>query len=393
MKYTLTLSCGHEETVDIYGSKDERKRKIWYYENHDICSACAEAHRKAREEEADQMEQELGLPELSGSPKQVAWAKRIRLDLYQSMTDKDGYHAGWGNNYKRIIRRNLKFGMAPESQLEFAEKIIENPAAAFMYATSARYYIDNFGYSEDLYKFLDDQFKAEEKFMASIQPEAIAYEAEITVEPEKMEHDTLCTIKKPDGHNCVSVKSDYDRELIDMLKARGFKWSREDKEWFKNMKDTDGKIEDRIAEIGNALLNAGWPVRIPDAAAREKAVKGTFEPTYPRWIYSKTDHSDTLYFMFDDDIWDEMLKATIRAKRSDSTFYLPVSRLPEIEEIAETYGFKYTAEAQRIIDAYKANRIVVAPAAAPKVDIQDHRNDIKDILNSEAKVLDRLTDD
>ena len=34
MKYTLTYSCGHTGTVQLYGKTEERERKIKYYEEY-----------------------------------------------------------------------------------------------------------------------------------------------------------------------------------------------------------------------------------------------------------------------------------------------------------------------------------------------------------------------
>jgi len=40
MKYDVKFSCGHEETVELFGKYADRERKIDYYKNYGICSAC-----------------------------------------------------------------------------------------------------------------------------------------------------------------------------------------------------------------------------------------------------------------------------------------------------------------------------------------------------------------
>ena len=40
MKYTLTYSCGHTGTVQLYGKTEERERKIKYYEEYGLCPEC-----------------------------------------------------------------------------------------------------------------------------------------------------------------------------------------------------------------------------------------------------------------------------------------------------------------------------------------------------------------
>ena len=66
MKYTITHSCGHEEQVELFGKAADRDRKVAAMES-EPCSEC-----RAKEAHVD------GLPDLEGSPKQVAWAGDIR---------------------------------------------------------------------------------------------------------------------------------------------------------------------------------------------------------------------------------------------------------------------------------------------------------------------------
>ena len=80
--YTITYACGHEGTVNLYGSYDERDRKIAWLETQD-CPHCKKAQLKAK---VDSITEEKNLPELSGSEKQIAWAKEIRA-LYVEYYD------------------------------------------------------------------------------------------------------------------------------------------------------------------------------------------------------------------------------------------------------------------------------------------------------------------
>lgn len=54
MKYTVKMSCGHEDVVELFGPGAERERKIAGYEAHGLCREC---YRKKRQEE----EQAIGL--------------------------------------------------------------------------------------------------------------------------------------------------------------------------------------------------------------------------------------------------------------------------------------------------------------------------------------------
>lgn len=78
MKYDVKFSCGHTQTVELFGAGAERERKIAYYERFGMCSECyakmqAEAIEKAN----------VGMPILEGSEKQVAWANKIRASLVE----------------------------------------------------------------------------------------------------------------------------------------------------------------------------------------------------------------------------------------------------------------------------------------------------------------------
>ena len=42
MKYDVTFSCGHAETVEIYGKTEDREKKIAYYGKSGICRKCYE---------------------------------------------------------------------------------------------------------------------------------------------------------------------------------------------------------------------------------------------------------------------------------------------------------------------------------------------------------------
>ena len=48
MKYEIMMSCGHEDTVELFGKEKERDRKIEYLKIHGLCKEC---YRKKKEEE------------------------------------------------------------------------------------------------------------------------------------------------------------------------------------------------------------------------------------------------------------------------------------------------------------------------------------------------------
>lgn len=46
-KYTIKFSCGHEEEKQLFGPNKDRERKIKFFEERGVCSACYRAEKKA----------------------------------------------------------------------------------------------------------------------------------------------------------------------------------------------------------------------------------------------------------------------------------------------------------------------------------------------------------
>lgn len=40
MKYDVNFSCGHKETIELFGKTNERERKISYFKKYGVCSCC-----------------------------------------------------------------------------------------------------------------------------------------------------------------------------------------------------------------------------------------------------------------------------------------------------------------------------------------------------------------
>ena len=99
-----THTCGHDgERYQAYGPGAGRERELARIESH----PCPDCLKKA----ADEAAQKAGLPMLSGSPKQIAWATEIRERALRLHPDGSG------------LRRSLM--------------------GCFTFETSAEWYIDN----------------------------------------------------------------------------------------------------------------------------------------------------------------------------------------------------------------------------------------------------------
>lgn len=104
MKYDVKFSCGHTATVSLFGPNKDRERKISWYETHGECPECYKARKQAEREAIDaqaaQESKEKQWPELSGTPKQVAWANAIRKEKIDELmtlepTEKGMRYIAW----------------------------------------------------------------------------------------------------------------------------------------------------------------------------------------------------------------------------------------------------------------------------------------------------------
>lgn len=114
-QYKVNYSCGHTGIVNLFGKGAEREQKIAWYEKQGLCPECyakeKEAAREALRNAAKAQAQELKLPELEGTEKQVNWAIAIRAQMLKRYEAK-------ANNAKLILDRIEEARRAYETQNE-----------------------------------------------------------------------------------------------------------------------------------------------------------------------------------------------------------------------------------------------------------------------------------
>lgn len=125
--YEITRSCGHTESIQIYGTNvhGERERKAALLAE----QPCGDCRRAGRDQAASAQAAELGLHALTGSERQVAWAMTIRAT---AMT-------GLGTWRAQIAER---LASHPDEQ-ERADELLATLATVVAGHTDARWWIDN----------------------------------------------------------------------------------------------------------------------------------------------------------------------------------------------------------------------------------------------------------
>lgn len=359
--YNGKYSCGHEGRVNIVGPTKDRQWKVdRHFEK--MCPACWEKHLKEEREKerakAAELADEMELPELHGSEKQVAWANTIRVKLIENLDER-----AKNDNLDGLIDWIIKVKIAANFWIDNRNEI---PAV--------------------LYKTLWEDYKK------SINEEPVPQEVvdETTLEPaECIKPGRVEIVVKDD-----SVKAFYEKDddFINIVKRLQFKWTGV---WERAISELTGSAEDRAAELGNRLLAAGFRVTIQDPKVREMAINGMFEPECERWIQYNTKKEKLAIRWFDRN---EYMYNAAR-KIPTSSYYsltgsvlVDISHYEEVIEYAALYGCKISKRAQVEIDRYKNIKYnKVEPVSA---EIQDNNVDgLKAILESSREVLEDLKDD
>lgn len=142
--YTVRHNCGHDEAINLVGKHADRERKIGWMEKQD-CRACWQA---AQAKTAQVHAGQVGLPDLTGSERQVAWALTLRGSWYNTVQDRNG------DRYLRSIGQSFLGNLAAHKLTqELVKQVCPTPAAYkgmhdatvadLLKETAAKFWIEN----------------------------------------------------------------------------------------------------------------------------------------------------------------------------------------------------------------------------------------------------------
>lgn len=385
--YYGTFSCGCEGRVNVIGPHKYREFKIERAFSK-ICPECYEKHLKEKREkanrEAEKKNKEWELPELTGTEKQVAWANTLRIEFIDKIKNKlhELNENRIDRDYKEYLRDNnillKEFKIFIKDVDWLIDYILNNK-------TEAIFYIDNRTFSLNLLMSLykENEIAKEREEMKDIIDES-------TLAPKEIKYPGFVEIKFNEDNISATYEKNYD--FRDIVKDLGYKWGNGC--WIKKIKETSGLYKDRVAELGNKLLNAGFSVLILDEEARKKAVNADYEVECTRWIYRR---KGTTKLALN---WKERNENLYNAARKlpgskwDSpSVIVDVSHFKEIEEFAESYGFKFTVTAREYIEKYKEEITGLSTVEVVNSKECIEKDGLKEILNSSRDVLDDLKED
>ena len=342
--YYGTYSCGHEGRVNIIGPTKDRE---WKKEKHfsGLCPECykkaLDQRRQSENEAAEKAAEEMELPELSGSPKQKAWANTIRVDVIEKFSEEIRNFRNSGKVKTRIF--------VDRDFVSITVEDMESMMDILIHKTEARFWIDRRGKKLDV--FFNDLYKELEKnkIPDEVSEEILKEEAALTVKPDENTFEGIVKISSKNGAILAEYKkNDKFREIV---KSLGYIW---DRCWSKHVTEYNGPEKDRIAEIGNKLLANGFTVQFPDSETRDMAISGNFSPECKRWVKYDTERRklSISWKGYNDDIYQAARKIS-GAKWHDGTMMVPVEYFSEVIDFAETMGFMFSKRAQKEIECFK----------------------------------------
>jgi len=329
--------CGAEFDVQMYGKSSDREWKIdnWSW----ICDDCKEKDRTEKIVKSRAEAQDMGLPELIGSPKQIAWAETIRIKILNALAKhiKQEVDNGQQQEMDRLFQHICTIF---ESRF-WIDYRSESPGSILIYAARAVPTND------------DITFEKEAEIEAILRPESTLTEtiAEISIISNNIK------IRFPE-------RRDDFREIVKY--QHYFRW--DGSNWVRTMRAINPTPFDKVAELGAVLLKAGFPVRIFDEKIREQIINDRVERENTRLICAQTKGEYKGWF-------------AIQWRRRDGDFYQNAKRLPgarynkpaivipsehfeEVLDFAETEGFKLTEGAGKLLVAAreaKEKTLVVDP--------------------------------
>ena len=413
-KYDVRFSCGHTVTVQLYGKESDRQRTIEWYKNYGLCPECYKKkiaeEKQAAADEANAEAKKMGLPDLKGSEKQVAWANTIRGSIMKEVNEdldrsyrqlkkaeKEG-RTEFVKNVKNLIDLLNAIGEVVASETS-AHKIIDWRGSIHIEdwcydymrdydklisgSIPRDYMHDNYG-SELLDRALD-------LLLDGKTPDQEAEEAKtVVLSPEHKESETMVKVIYTDEE--VSVESPKDAGVIEAAKSCGFRW--DGSVWMMKIGVKTGSAADRAAEIANKLLLAGYQVTVPESI-RQAAVSGSYEPRCTRWVSKYTDDDDHVYVSWDrdDDMYYHAKEITGAKWFSRRGMRVPTSSADEIEDFAQLYGFRITDGAKEAIAEYRKSVTIVAPESGATAEKKDGQEDLDGILQSSREVIEDLKDE
>lgn len=356
-KYEVTCKCGHTITVNLTGSWEERKNSMEYYES-SLCPDCAWKEKKARREQqieaALEKTKELNLPELTDARTDDQFRK---ANLYRMSYIENAKKFLDELKDKETVNVSTDDRVSNKADKETLQKAIEY---GIKHYTTASFWTSHKDCCETIRKaiFGDDfqSFSITEHFVDDYKEDIennnksgdTPTPLELTVTPEDN--------KKPNIVHFIidrkTIKIDYpikDDDFIKVVKNNYYQWGIST--WQRKIDKWSGTIDDRIANVGYHLLQAGFTVRFLNVKQRDMAVNRTYEVEQTRWVTLKDGTFSISWKGYNGELYTAARKIPGSKWISVGSYVsVPYERYEKLQRFAVDYGFSLSDKVKEVIE-------------------------------------------
>ncbi len=343
--------CKEEYRVQMYGPIKQREWKIENWNG--ICDECREKNRQAKNEADALRNKDAGLPDLTGSEKQIAWAETIRADKITEIEEQfqkwEELRQSRPERLEKHLNKYFPNCDPTPTRMEAAFRLIQRQK-------ESRFWIDNrFDGAVELLHYglkqtpsetqkAEAAVKAESAEKAQAEAQAKAEAATIRPESPKSGNPVEISVFKTE----VSLEFEKNADFRELVKDAHYRWNPDKYIWERRV----DSASDRAAEIGITLLDAGFSVLCYNDSARDMIRRREFSPEIRKWVKRRIsgDYANCFAVSFD---YDPSLTSAVKdiegRKWDKPDWIVPGKFYAQVTEFAEKHGFAISPKAQELI--------------------------------------------
>ncbi len=160
-------------------------------------------------------------------------------------------------------------------------------------------------------------------------------------------------IEYDDAKVSVANPQKHD-DLRSVLRKYGFRWDYDLRSWNRSATMKTGAARHRAAEIGRAILEAGFAVEFPDEPTMTAAINGTYELEQTRWVCSRGDKF-AVSWSRDEDYYAQARRIA-GARYSAPEVVVPSASFEDVLDFAEIYDFTLSEGAKKLVETARQQR-------------------------------------
>lgn len=177
------------------------------------------------------------------------------------------------------------------------------------------------------------------------------------------------------GEVLTAVFDAYFDPFVQVVKACGMDWKTP--AWEKRLSEMTGDPHDRVAELCQRLIAAGFVVDVEDEEGARRAISGEFTPEHRRWLFIAGNGYRKGWVIVTwprGEDFRELALGVFGARRIDWMVAIPPGAVEEAVDFAERYDFRLTKRVTQLLEEHRAalaagavvqTKTIEKPAAPP----------------------------